>query len=338
MTTAENEVHAQEMETFTVCAPRPGAPTKDAIQGVPMLSWELPASAADQLERTIRLLSHDVRRGRPMIYRGIRKLLAERPADEEEREILAARSSARDPMEADVAVEVIGMKTLRRELGADIEARRRELEEVNRRIADARGMLAKEEERQAGRVAAAHAHGQKLVREAQDHYEAQLRKVWSLETDLEQRQTDGMKRLGEQVSLTTTIKQQMDRTMRAQTAGELLGQLKGGVEMILNSPMGQAGQTALAAKLSAMVSNRMAKVGLKDKDEKPVEATTEDALMAIVLQGKQFRERRALLIEMEVATPSGNWRAAAMALGVAFVAGEATARAVAEFIGKGNAD
>ncbi len=326
----DNEVHGQELETFTVCAPRPGAPARDGLAGVPMLSWDLSPSAADELERSIRVLSHDVRRGRPFIYRGPRRLLPERLEEDEDRELLVARSTAKDPAEADAVVEVVGLRGLRRELISDIEARRRELADLERRRDEVRGLLAKEEELQRKRIAEAHSHGQEAVKKAQDHYDARLQAVWSLEAKMEQRTSDGMMRIGEHMDMVGAAKKQVDRMLRAQTAGEVFAQVKGVVEAVGSSPIGQAMQTSFAAKMAAIVSNSMSKVGVGTPIDK------DDALMAIILQGAQFRTRRGLLLEMEAATPPGNYRAKAMVMGVGFCVGDADPRAIADFIGKGN--
>jgi len=328
----DNEVHGQELVTFTVCAPRPGHPSREGIQGVPMLSWDLSPTAADELERSVRVLSHDVRRGRPMIYRGSRRLLPERGEEDDERELLAARAGAKDPAEGDAVVEVVGLRGLRRELITDIEARRRELADLERRREEVRGLLAKEEEVQRKRIADAHSHGQEAVKKAQDHYDARLNAIWVLEAKMEQRTSDGMMRIGEQMDMVGSAKKQVDRMLRAQTAGELFAQVKGVVESVGNSPIGQAMQTSVAAKLASVVSGQMAKRGIG----KAVDA--DDALMAIILQGAQFRARRGLLLEMEAATPPGNYRAKAMVLGVGFVVGEADPKVIAEFIGKGNTE
>lgn len=320
----ENEVHASELETWTLCVPKPGPPTREAVQGVPMMAWQLTETQSDQLEASIRLLSHDVRRGRPLLYRGDRRLLPERTDVEEERELIA-RASARDPVEGEAAAEAVSFKMLRQQLVLEIEMKRRELQNWDEKIEQARRRFYAEEERVNKRVADAHSHGQKLVREAQEHYEGCLRNVWETESNMEQHTTRSVQRLGEQINLATEAKRQVDSIMRAKTTGEWFGQAREALDSVLNSPMGQAGQTAIGARIAAMVSRKMGQ---------PCE--TDDALMAIMMQGKAFRMRLELVHEMKAATPAGNWRAEAILLGANFLVGTVEPKVLAKFIGEGN--
>lgn len=332
MSRDENEVTGEAVETWTICVPRPGAPTKGAIQGIPVASFELGPSAGDQLERTLRRLSNSVRRGRPAVYRGDRELLPERPEAEEERELLAAQATAADPAHSAAMFEAVSLKTLRRELVADIEAKRRELAEWDRRIEAASERYDREEAKQRALIEETVRHGQRLVRESQSHYEARLRNTWETEAGLEEHNTAQMQQFGVQIQQTIQAKQQIDRIMRAQTAGELLGSLKGHLEVALNSPLGQAIQSGIAARWTAKVSNH-----IRDRHGKVPDPpiTPDDVLATMVLQGRAFNARLAMLHELRVHAPASNQRPDGLLLGAHFVRGAIELAVVAEYVKKG---
>jgi len=320
----EHRVLGEAGETWTLCVPRVGAPNKAAIQGTPVMTWVLSPTMGDVLERSLRNLSPSLRRGRPLLYRADRELLPEQPDEAEQRELLAARSTASDPAEAAAIYEAVSMKTLSRELSLDLERKRRELDEVKREIADARTLLEKERERQRRLVADEEKAGQKLVAESRAHHHALLRASWTLEDDLEEKGTRSLRRLGEQIDLATSAKMNIDRIMRATTFGELIASLKGHVEVAMNSPIGKSIGLAVAAKLASVVAART--TGKK--------VTTEDALAAIIQEGAQFRERQQQLQELLVAAADGDRKARAqgLVLGATFVAGGVEPRVIGEYI------
>lgn len=323
MQDAETEVHAAELVTFHLTVPKSGPPVKGSeVQGTPMLSWELTPSAADQLERSVRKMSHDVRRGRPMLYRGGRLLLPDRPEADEERDMVARATTGED---SEAVTEVVGLRGLRRELQVELQIKRLDLDRVEQAIEAAKRRLVEEEARQEARLKAVVDRYQKLVTDAQDHHEARLRKVWEMERDIERNTTNSLEQLGVGVNLATEAKRQINSILRAQTTGEMLSSIKGTLEVALNSPMGQAGQTIIAARLASAVSTRMGQ-----------KVEPDDAMAAIIMQGKQFRERVSMLHEMEQVTPAGNCRAKGLVLGVTFVLGTVPPEVVAKFIAAGN--
>ncbi|GEM_PF-5158130 len=321
----ETEVTAEPLETWTICVPRSGPPSRDPIQGTPVYVFSVGAGQGDDLEASLRKLTPSLRRGRPMLYRGQRELMPERPDADEERE-LQARATVQDPAEAAAAHEALQLRELRRQLGLDLDAKRRELDALNAKIADASARLAEDLRKGREMVDAAMKHNQALVADAQAHYEARLRNTWKVEADLEQHSTDGLQRLGTQVEIATNAKKQIDRVMRGATAAEWMESIKGNIESALNSPVGQAIGAGIAARIAASVSNRMgAKIEGKTID-------ADDVLAGFVLQGRALRQRREGLQELRTAAPKNSAAAEALLIGADFVLGVIEVRVVAEFL------
>jgi hypothetical protein len=255
-----------------------------------------------------------------------RELLPERPDADEERE-LTARSTSQDPVEAAAAHEALQLRELRKQLGADLDAKRRELEAINGRIAAASAQLAADLKRNQEIVSENMKHNRDLVADAQSHYEARLRSTWKVEADLEQHSTDSLQRLGTQIDIATSAKKQIDRVMRGASAAEMLSTLKETASSAFNSPIGQAIGAGLAAKIAATVTNRLQ----KDKPgAKPVDA--DDVMMAFALQGREVRQRRQALQEMRTVAGSDNKMAEALLVGADFVLGAIEIRVAAEFL------
>ena len=325
---SENEVTAEALELWTICLPRSGPPSREPIQGTPVLSFSVAVSQGDDLEASLRKLTPSLRRGRPMIYRGGRELLPDKLDADEERE-LTIRAASQDPAEAAAAHEALQLRELRRQLGLDLDLKRRELEALNGRISGAAAQLAADLERNRKLVADAMDHNQKLVADAQTHYEARLRNTWKVEADLEQHSTDGLQRLGTQVEIATNAKKQIDRVMRGATAAEFLTSFKENIEAGLNSPVGQAIGAGIAARIAATVSNRMTK---EKPGERKVEA--DDVLAGFVLQGRAIRDRRQGLQEIRTAAGAESTLAEALVLGADFILGTVEVRVVGEFLSR----
>lgn len=321
----EREVIGEAGETWTICVPRMGAPNKAAIQGVPVFTFVVSPSMGDEVERSMRALSPSLRRGRPMVYRGDREILPERPEESEERELLAARATASDPHEAAAMFEAVSLKALSRELSLETERKRQELASLERRIEAARQAVADEQERQRKAVEKASKHGQDLVASAAEHYEKELRRTWRMEEALEEKGLQSMRRMGEQQDLVIKSKQQIDSIMRSTTIGEMMNALKGHLEVAFNSPIGKSIGLAVSAKLASVIAARTTGRAV----------TTEDALASLILQGAEFRQRQGELQEMLVAAPDAARRARAqgLVLGATYVAGGCPPNVVAEYIG-----
>jgi hypothetical protein len=330
MTTSETTVTGEPLERWTISVPKPGGPSRDPIQGTPAFTFHLSPGASDVLEDGLRRVNKStLRRGIPLLYRGEREVCPERPEGEEERQLLA-HTSAQDPGEAAAAFEVAGLKALRHQLLVDIEARRKELEALNTKIAAAGSRYEAETERQDRLLAAQMKHNQALVAQAREHYERQLRNSWETESGLEAHSTENMNRLGQQVALVTEAKRQMNSMMKASTAADLFSGIKDNVSALLNSPIGQQIGTNISASVTAMVNERLA--GKRPAGAKPIER--EDVIVAFALQGQAFRDRQTILLELKLRPEVNSARAEAALLGAQFASGGVEVRTLVEFISR----
>ncbi len=329
--TSETTVTGEPLERWTISVPRAGGPSKDAIQGTPAFIFHLSTGASDVLEENLRRVNKTtLRRGVPLLYRGECEVLPERPEAEEERQLLAAQTSTQDPTEAASAYEVLNLKDLRRQLVIDVEARRREAEALKVQIAALGSRLEKETERQDKILAEQLRHHQSLVADSRKHYDKQLRDSWATEAGLEEHATANMGRLGQQIALTTEAKRQMNSIMTANTTAQFFTGLKENLSAALESPIGQQIGGNLAATVATLVNNRLA--GKGKAPEKPIEK--DDVTVAFVLQGRQYRERCGILLELKLTTGVNSCRAEAALLGAQFASGNVELRTLAEFVSR----
>ena len=326
---SESPVHGEPLERWLVTVPRQGPKAQDGPQGTPAFAFHLSPTASDQLEDSLRRLNPStLRRGVPIIYRGDRQVAAEH-GDDDERRVQLAHTTAQDPAEAADAYEVLQLRDLRRQLVLELDAKRRECESLANQIERQRLRLAEETARQDKLVEAVVAHGQKLVADSQTHYEARLRRTWETEADLDQHATTKLMGLGEQIDIATKARKQIDRVMTASSVAEVVGSMKETVEAAFNSPIGNSIGLGIAARLAASMS-KYTKDNAKEGAPAPAPFEREDALAAMLMAGRQFRARQAMLRELRLASPTP--RAEAAVLGADFLAGSVELRVLAEFV------
>lgn len=314
---------SESLERWQIRVPKTGA--QGEYRGEECFVMDLPIASGDAIEGSLRCVNRGLRRGRPIIYRGSRELEVDL-ADKEEATFLAGKAEARDPEELAQVAAVKELRDLRRQLALDVDARRRELDNLEKAIVRAREERDAELGRIRKQIEEADEHGRKLVRDTRAHYATELQEVRESHKRIKEATTAGLGEIGKQIELLTGAQEQVNKIMRGPNTLDVFGHMKDAVSAAAESPIGQLVYTEFAARVAATASRRA-----KKNDPDMEDFSPEDAMTAYVLKGYAANERRQALIEFRGVSQLDPVRHEAALEGIRYFIGEIDLKTITRF-------
>lgn len=304
MTQDPQNVEYNELATLRWSSPKPGRHYGGPIKGEVQLEAVVP--------KDIALLFHDKLRRVGSGRSGLIRVYL----DDEELHLESKEGGSFQPEELEFsapAATLTGDAAVLAGQRTDLARLDKQILEAQTTLAGLKERVSKAEQQAEARIALAEDRARERITKATEHADAQISRFYQLDAQTQDFRVNSLDTLQLSMAKIVETRKRSDELIGADSWTSFFKEIKETVTSTMDSPVGQAVSLQLSAFM-AQISTKVA--GLRKDDGS--EFTAKDALAAMVMQGREWRDRKAVINRTAANAPhSVVARAAALAIQIA---------------------